>query len=89
MEIDPPVPGADAPMSSEATTPATDMDVEAVDPAGPLPLGGFKIQALRPTVHPPQPRPTGTRIAFLRQPTSLVRLLRVAPISFPMRPPQL
>ena len=55
-------PGADAPMSSEATTPATDMDVEAVDPARPLPLGGFKIQALRPTVHPPQPRPTGTRI---------------------------
>ena len=49
-------------MSSEATRPATDMEVEAVDPAEPLPLGGFKIQALRPTVHPPQPRPTGNRI---------------------------
>ena len=62
MVIDPPDPGADAPMSSEATRPATDMEVEAVDPAEPLPLGGFKIQALRPTVHPPQPRPTGNRI---------------------------
>ena len=50
------------PPSSEATRPATDMEVEAVDPAEPLPLGGFKIQALRPTVHPPQPRPTGNRI---------------------------
>ena len=27
-----------------------------------LPLGGIQIQALRPTVHLPQPRPTGTRI---------------------------
>ena len=62
MVIDPPDTGTDAPMSSEATRPATDMEVEAVDPAEPLPLGGFKIQALRPTVHPPQPRPTGNRI---------------------------
>ena len=62
MAIDPPDTGADAPMSSEATRPATDMEVEAVDPAEPLPLGGIKIQALRPTVHPPQPRPTGNRI---------------------------
>ena len=38
------------------------MDVDKADPTGPLPLGGIKIQALRPTVHPPQPRPTGTRI---------------------------
>ena len=38
------------------------MEVEAADPTEPLPLGGIKIQALRPTVHPPQPRPTGNRI---------------------------
>ena len=62
MAIDPPDTEADASMSSEATRPATDMEVEAVDPAAPLLLGGIKIQALRPTVHPPQPRPTGNRI---------------------------
>ena len=62
MAIDPPDTGADVPMFSEATRPATDMEVEAADPAEPLPLGGIKIQALRPTVHPPQPRPTGNRI---------------------------
>ena len=62
MAIDPPDTGADVPMSSEAAGPATDMEVEAADPTEPLPLGGIKIQALRPTVHPPQPRPTGNRI---------------------------
>ena len=31
-------------MSSEATRPATDMEVEAVDPAEPLPLGGPKFR---------------------------------------------
>ena len=62
MAIDPPDTGADIPMSSEAAGSATGMDVVSADPAGPLPLGGIKIQALRPTVHPPQPRPTGTRI---------------------------
>ena len=58
----PPDSGADAPMSSEAARPATDMEIEAEDPAELPPLGGIKIQALRPTVHPPQPRPTGNRI---------------------------
>ena len=62
MAIDPPDSGANAPMSSEAARPATDMEIEAEDPAELPPLGGIKIQALRPTVHPPQPRPTGNRI---------------------------
>ena len=42
-----------------------DMAIDPPDtgaPAEPLPLGGIKIQALRPTVHPLQPRPTGNRI---------------------------
>eukprot|EP00434_Breviolum_minutum_P044361 symbB.v1.2.039612.t1/scaffold6681.1/size16222/1 len=62
MAIDPPDAGADIPMSSEAAGSATGMDVDSADPTGPLPLGGIKIQALRPTVHPPQPRPNSTRI---------------------------
>ena len=39
MAIDPPDTGADVPMSSEATRPATDMAIEAEDPAELLPLG--------------------------------------------------
>ena len=49
-------------MCSEGARAATDMEIEAEDPAELPPLGGIKIQALRPTVHPPQPRPTGNRI---------------------------
>ena len=58
--------GAAVPVSPEAATPAPAMEVDAGDPAEPagdtLPFGGFKIQALRPTVHPPPLRSTGTRI---------------------------
>lgn len=59
MVVDPPDPslpasGVDVPMSSGADGPAADMDVEAATLLEPPPL---KIQALRPTVHPPQPRP--------------------------------
>ena len=47
--------GAAVPVSREAATPAPAMEVDAGDPAEPagdtLPFGGFKIQALRPTVH--------------------------------------
>ena len=46
------------------------MEVDAGDPAEPagdtLPFGGFKIQALRPTVHLPPPRSTETRIEGLK-----------------------
>ena len=39
------------------------MRKDPAEPAGDtLPFGGFKIQALRPTVHPPPPRSTETRI---------------------------
>ena len=64
MAIDPPDPslpvsGVDVPMSSAADGPAADMEVEAATLLEPPPL---KIQALRPTVHPPQPRPTEKKI---------------------------
>ena len=64
MVVDPPDPslpvsGVDVPMSSEADGPAADMEVEAATLLEPPPL---KIQALRPTVHPPQPRPTEKKI---------------------------
>ena len=58
--------GAAVSVFLEAATPASAMEVDAGDPAEPagdtLPFGSFKIQALRPTVHPPPPRSTGTRI---------------------------
>ena len=67
MVVDPPGPSlpvssVDVPMSSGAEIPAAGMEIDAADPNEPLPLGGIKIQALRPTVHPPQPRPTEKKI---------------------------
>ena len=64
MVVDPPDPslpasGVDVPMSSGADGPAADMEAEAATLLEPPPL---KIQALRPTVHPPQPRPTEKKI---------------------------
>ena len=58
-------------MASGAGGPTADMAVEAAGLNEPLPFGGIKIQALRPTIHPPQPRPTEKRIerpSFTRPP---------------------
>ena len=49
-------------MSSGADVPAADMEVEAADTNEALPFGGIKIQALRPTIHPPQPRSSEKKI---------------------------
>ena len=54
-----PVSSADVPMSSRADGPAADMEVGAATLLEHPPI---KIQALRPTVHPPQPRPTEKKI---------------------------
>ena len=51
-----PAGSGDVPMSSGADVPAADMEVEAADTNEASPFGGIKIQALRPTIHPPQPR---------------------------------